>query len=366
MINAYLFVFLVSFVSLFIMRKVAKRVGLVDKPNERKHHKGVIPLIGGISIFTTLCIGLLLFFPVDDNLIMYLSCAAVLVVLGAFDDFYDISFKIRLIVQVIISLIIIFVGNHSLHNLGYLMGSETIMLSSAASGAITILGVIGVIGAINAFNMVDGIDGLLGGLASVTFAALATVFHYSGNEYLAHVCTLIVVAIVPYIMLNLGFPLGRRFKVFMGDAGSMFIGFTVVWMLIRGSQEPSIIAFKPVTALWLIAVPLMDMATIMIRRVRKGQSPFKPDREHLHHICQRLGLSSFMTLFLICTVALLCASFGIWADLNGVSESTMFFSFLALFAIYFMTISYIWRITTWVHKLFGKRMSVRLQAEVGK
>lgn len=363
MINAYLFVFLVSFVSLFIMRKVAKRVGLVDKPNERKHHKGVIPLIGGISIFTTLCIGLLLFFPVDDNLIMYLSCAAVLVVLGAFDDFYDISFKIRLVVQVIISLIIIFVGNHSLHNLGYLMGSDTIMLSSAASGAITILGVIG---AINAFNMVDGIDGLLGGLASVTFAALATVFHYSGNDYLAHVCTLIVVAIVPYIMLNLGFPLGRRFKVFMGDAGSMFIGFTVVWMLIRGSQEPSIIAFKPVTALWLIAVPLMDMATIMIRRVRKGQSPFKPDREHLHHICQRLGLSSFMTLFLICTVALLCASFGIWADLNGVSESTMFFSFLALFAIYFMTISYIWRITTWVHKLFGKRMSVRLQAEVGK
>lgn len=143
MINAYLFVFLVSFISLFIMRKVAKRIGLVDKPNERKHHKGVIPLIGGISIFTTLCIGLLLFLPVTETLLMYLACAAVLVVLGAFDDYFDVSFKIRLIVQTGISLVIIFAGGHSLHNLGFLMGSETIMLSSAVSGFITILGVIG-------------------------------------------------------------------------------------------------------------------------------------------------------------------------------------------------------------------------------
>ncbi|MGR5154915.1 UDP-N-acetylglucosamine--undecaprenyl-phosphate N-acetylglucosaminephosphotransferase, partial [Photobacterium swingsii] len=82
------------------------------------------------------------------------------------------------------------------------------------------------------------------------FTALGTVFYISGNSYLATVCLLIVTALIPYIMLNLGFPLGRRFKVFMGDAGSMFIGFSVVWMLIRGTQEPEIIAFKPVTALW--------------------------------------------------------------------------------------------------------------------
>ena len=121
---------------------------------------------------------------------------------------------------------------------------------------------------------------------------MGIVFYISGNEYLATICLLIVTALIPYILLNLGFPLGRRFKIFMGDAGSMFIGFSVVWMLIRGTQEVDIIAFKPVTALWLIAIPLMDMATIMIRRMRKGHSPFKPDREHLHHICERMGLSS--------------------------------------------------------------------------
>ncbi|HIF9071221.1 TPA: UDP-N-acetylglucosamine--undecaprenyl-phosphate N-acetylglucosaminephosphotransferase [Photobacterium damselae] len=346
--NAYLFVFLTSFVTLFIMRKVAKKIGLVDKPNARKLHQGVIPLVGGISVYISLLAGLLLFLPISLNLYLYLSCAAILIVLGALDDYFDVSFKIRLVIQAGISLAMILIGQHSLHNFGYLMGSETIALGEIAGSIITI---IAVIGAINAFNMVDGIDGLLGGLASVTFTALGTVFFMSGNEYLGTVCLLIVTALIPYIMLNLGFPLGHRFKIFMGDAGSMFIGFSVVWMLIRGTQEPSIVAFKPVTALWLIALPLMDMATIMIRRMRKGHSPFKPDREHLHHIFQHMGLSPLMTLFVICLMASICALVGIWADINGVAESTMFIGFLCLFFVYFTVINYVWRIAAFIKKV---------------
>ncbi|WP_305455284.1 UDP-N-acetylglucosamine--undecaprenyl-phosphate N-acetylglucosaminephosphotransferase [Photobacterium leiognathi] len=349
---AYLFVFITSFITLFIMRKVAKKIGLVDKPNARKLHQGVVPLVGGISIYLSLLVGFLFFLPSSLNLELYLLCSAILIVLGALDDYYDVSFKIRLLVQAGISLAMISVGGHSLHHLGFLMGSETIALSEFVGGFIT---VIAVIGAINAFNMVDGIDGLLGGLASVTFTALGTVFFMSGNEYLGTICFLIVTALIPYILLNLGFPLGRRFKIFMGDAGSMFIGFSVVWMLIRGTQEPEIIAFKPVTALWLIALPLMDMATIMIRRMRKGHSPFKPDREHLHHICQRMGLSPLMTLFVICLMASICAVVGILADINGVAESTMFIAFLCLFAVYFTVISHIWRITTWFNKLLDRQ-----------
>lgn len=96
----------------------------------------------------------------------------------------------------------------------------------------------------------------------------------------------------------MGFPLGRRFKVFMGDAGSIFIGFTVIWLLIEATQGPNITPIRPVTALWMIAIPLMDMATIMVRRIRKGHSPFKPDREYWHHICQRLGMTNHMALFI--------------------------------------------------------------------
>ncbi|WP_440885581.1 UDP-N-acetylglucosamine--undecaprenyl-phosphate N-acetylglucosaminephosphotransferase [Vibrio campbellii] len=353
--SAYLFVFILSFVLLFILRKVAKRVGLVDKPNARKLHQGVVPLVGGISIYLTLLVGFIFFIPMNDNLALYLVCSSILIVLGALDDYYDVSFKIRLAIQAGISLAMIHIGGHSLHDLGYLMGSETIALSEFAGTVIT---VIAVIGAINAFNMVDGIDGLLGGLASVTFTALGIVFAYSGNEYLATICLLIVTAMVPYILLNLGFPLGRRFKIFMGDAGSMFIGFSVVWMLIRGTQEPETIAFKPVTALWLIAIPLMDMATIMIRRIRKGQSPFQPDREHLHHICQRIGLSPGATLIFICLMASIFAAVGLWSDLSGTNESVMFFGFLIVFTIYFYLVNHIWRVSAWVNRNFKKQQII--------
>ncbi|PST85906.1 undecaprenyl-phosphate alpha-N-acetylglucosaminyl 1-phosphate transferase [Photobacterium sp. NCIMB 13483] len=347
---SYIFVFVLSFVTLFIMRKVAKRIGLVDKPNARKHHQGVIPLVGGISVFIAFSIAALLILPVNLTLLLYLGCSLILLVVGVVDDYFDISFKIRLVVQAGIALAMIIFGGLSLDNLGYLMGSETLQLSPVIGGIIT---VVAFIGAINAFNMVDGIDGLLGGLASVTFSAMGYVFYIHGNSELALFCGLLVTAMVPYIMLNLGLPFGRRFKVFMGDAGSVFIGFTVVWLLVRGTQEANIVAFKPVTALWLIAIPLMDMATIMIRRVRKGQSPFKPDREHLHHICQRMGLSSRLTLFVICLLAINCAAIGIWAETARINESTMFIAFLVMFVCYFTVINYIWRITAVVKRLFG-------------
>ncbi|PSW03873.1 UDP-N-acetylglucosamine--undecaprenyl-phosphate N-acetylglucosaminephosphotransferase [Photobacterium lipolyticum] len=359
MTTAFIFVFVASFCSLFVFRKVAKRIGLVDKPNARKHHQGVVPLVGGVSIFVTLAITLLLS-PLETDAVLFLCCATILVITGVIDDRYDISFKIRLITQAGVSLAMIILGDKSLHSLGYLMGSEAIELSVAASYIITILGVIG---AINAFNMVDGIDGLLGGLASVTFGALGFMFLIDGNMELALICGLIVTAMVPYILLNLGFPLGRRFKVFMGDAGSIFIGFTVIWLLIEATQGTNTTHIRPVTALWVIAMPLMDMATIMVRRVRKGQSPFKPDREHLHHICQRIGLSSNMSLFVICLMASLMAGVGIWSDMEKINESVMFFSFLSVFAVYFFVISHIWRIITIVHKLFGTNKAVQFNLD---
>jgi UDP-GlcNAc:undecaprenyl-phosphate GlcNAc-1-phosphate transferase len=273
----------------------------------------------------------------------------VLIVLGALDDRYDLSFKSRLVVQAGISLAMILIGYKSLHYLGAMFSDSALVIPTYMSYIVTIFAVIG---AINAFNMVDGIDGLLGGLASVTFSALGLMFYLAGNIELATFCLLFVGAMLPYIMLNLGFPFGRRFKVFMGDAGSMFIGFTAIWLLIEASQGGNVLVIRPVTALWFIALPLMDMVCIMTRRLKKGQSPFKPDREHLHHICQRIGLSSSLSLLVICLLASIMAGVGILSELYNVPESIMFFSFLVTFAIYFSVIANIWRITAFLHKTF--------------
>lgn len=348
-IISVLFVFLTSFISLFIFRKLAIYFGLVDKPSERKHHIGQVPLIGGVSIFATLLLTTSLFPSMLDKPILYFTCASILVLVGVIDDKYDISFKFRLVVQASISLVMILIGERSLHNLGYLMGSEALQLTLGVSYMITILAVIG---AINAFNMVDGIDGLLGGLASVTFGALGILFFYNGVDNFGRFCILLVMTMMPYVLLNLGIPFGSRFKVFMGDAGSILIGFTVIWLLIVASQGDRNHAIRPVTALWLIALPLMDMTCIMIRRIRKGQSPFKPDREHLHHICQRIGMSSAISLFFICLLASIMAAIGILSEIHKVSEFVMFLSFLCVFSIYFTTISNVWKITTFLHKHF--------------
>lgn len=347
--TSIIFVFCLSFISLFVFRKLAKRVGLVDKPNERKHHVGQIPLVGGISIYCTLMIALFVLFPITNALLLYVACSTVLIVLGALDDRYDLSFKSRLVVQAGISLAMILIGYKSLHYLGAMFSDSALVIPTYMSYIVTIFAVIG---AINAFNMVDGIDGLLGGLASVTFSALGLMFYLAGNIELATFCLLFVGAMLPYIMLNLGFPFGRRFKVFMGDAGSMFIGFTAIWLLIEASQGDNVLVIRPVTALWFIALPLMDMVCIMTRRVKKGQSPFKPDREHLHHICQRIGLSSSLSLLVICLLASIMAGVGILSELYNVPESIMFFSFLVTFAIYFSVIANIWRITAFLHKTF--------------
>ncbi|KAA1162028.1 undecaprenyl-phosphate alpha-N-acetylglucosaminyl 1-phosphate transferase [Pseudoalteromonas fuliginea] len=328
-----IFTFFIAFAILFLMRKVARRLGLVDKPSGRKVHTGNVPLVGGLAI----CITIVQYVYSHPNMInhagLYMLCITGLTAVGALDDRFDLSVKIRMVVQAMISFAMIYFANAQLFSLGDLLGFGDIHLSYAG-GFITVLGVIG---CINAFNMVDGIDGLLGGLSIVTFGSIGILLALSGEQSLSYLCLLLVVCMVPYIVMNLGL-IGRKRKVFMGDAGSMMIGFTVIWLLIGASQTEGNPMIRPVTALWLIAVPLMDMVAIMVRRVKHGKSPFKPDREHLHHICQRLGFSSIQTLALICFIATVFATIGIVGEFLLVPEFVMFYGFIAIFTVYLIVL----------------------------
>jgi len=123
----------------------------------------------------------------------------------------------------------------------------------------------------------------------------------------------------------------------------MFIGFSVVWLLVNGVQEQDP-AFRPVAALWFCAVPLMDMVAIMLRRARKGQSVMMPDREHLHHIFMRAGFSDREALSIITCIAVMLAAIGFLGEVFSAPEWLMFGAFLALFALYYWSLSHIWRL----------------------
>ncbi|MCQ4054020.1 MULTISPECIES: UDP-N-acetylglucosamine--undecaprenyl-phosphate N-acetylglucosaminephosphotransferase [Aeromonas] len=342
---AYSFFFIIAFVVLFIFRKIAKKINLVDRPNERKLHQGVIPLVGGISIYVTLMLALWYKPELLVGSDIYVLCASVLVLMGAIDDKYDVDYRIRLVIQILISCAMIFGAGLSLKSLGGLAFGHELVLGPLGY----IVTIFAVLGAINAFNMVDGIDGLLGGLTIATFGGLAYINYIDEQIWLARFCLLMMIVVVPYIILNLGFLFGVHRKVFMGDAGSMLIGFTVIWVLLQGTQGPKAQMY-PVTALWLIAIPLMDMVTIMVRRVRKGHSPFKPDREHLHHICLRAGLSSRYTLCLICILAMLLAAIGISLEAINTPELVSLLLFLVVFSLYFWVVNSIWRVLAWLRK----------------
>lgn len=216
-----------------------------------------------------------------------------------------------------------------------------------------------VCGAINAFNMIDGIDGLLGSLSCIAFCSLFFLFYSGGERQLGLWSLCMMAATLPYLFLNLGIPLGKKFKVFMGDAGSTVIGFTVLWLLVLASQGETAV-MHPVTALWLIALPLIDMIAIMLRRFLRGDSPFKADRGHLHHILMSSGLTSRQSLMVITFAALLLAAVGIISDRNNVSQSMMLSLFFVTFIGYFYFIPRIGKVLQLGRRTHSDRLVAKL------
>ena len=329
--------FIFAFLAIKFFNPVAVEIGLVDKPCERKQHSGHIPLIGGISIFLAVLAASLLWLPNTLELRMYLIASAMMVFIGALDDKFDLRVRVRIVGQIIIASLMIYGVGGYISNLGSLFGFGDVTLGPLG----IIFTYVGIIVVINAYNMIDGIDGLIGSLSINTFTSIAILFIMSGQtDYLSYPLIL-ATATVPYLIFNLSI-LEKLFnkktkKIFMGDAGSMFVGLSVIWLLTMGTQGEQA-PFRPVTALWICAIPLMDMLAIVVRRYKNGKSPFKPDRDHLHHILQRAGLSSSQTLLAISSVAAVMSVIGLAGEYFNIAESIMLLSFLVMFFLYVSTI----------------------------
>ncbi|PCI58039.1 MAG: undecaprenyl-phosphate alpha-N-acetylglucosaminyl 1-phosphate transferase [Gammaproteobacteria bacterium] len=321
--------FCFAFLSIKLFKPVAIEVGLVDKPNDRKHHAGHIPLIGGISIFLAVLAASLLWLPNTLELRMYLIASAMMVFIGALDDKFDLRVRIRIVGQIIVASLMIYGVGDSISNLGNLFGLGDVELGPFG----IIFTYLAIVVVINAYNMVDGIDGLIGVLSLNTFTAIAVLFLMSGSQGYLSYPLILATATLPYLIFNLGFFKKHTKKIFMGDAGSMFIGLSVIWLLSMGTQGENA-SFRPVTALWICAVPLMDMLAIVYRRVKKGKSPLKPDRDHLHHIIQRAGLTSQQALVFISMFSVLMSTLGLLGEYFEVAESTSLALFVLIFIFY--------------------------------
>ena len=337
-------VFVVSFASLIFMRPVAEKIGLVDKPNYRKRHQGLIPLIGGIALF----LGNLTFYFMQWEEMrlpwLYLTAVTSLLIIGVLDDRFDVSPFLRAGLQAGLAGLMIY-NDLSLDSLGQLIAPFSIELGVLG----TLFTIFVTIGVINAFNMVDGIDGLLAGLSGASFAGIGVLMWLDGQYTLAYWCFAVIVVLIPYALFNLSV-FGTKWKVFMGDSGSTLIGFTIIWILLLSTQGQGH-TISPINGLWLIAVPLIDMAAVIIRRLKKGKSPFRPDRLHLHHLMMRAGLSARQALTVITLGAVICSTIGVLGEYYYWNQWAMALGFLILFFLYAYSITHAWRVTRLIRRM---------------
>lgn len=331
-----LIAFLVTASCIWLLRPLAIRLELVDSPHGRKQHQGHIPLIGGIAMFFGFLFALL---TLPISLVEYRSLiagCALLVFIGVLDDFHELSARPRLVAQIVAALLMMTWGGVSLHDLGNLLFFKDIVLHNWSLP----FTVIAAVGLINAVNMIDGVDGLAGGVVLIGLAFLLFLAISAGQFTAVYILSLVLAIVLAFLIFNFPFPGRKHALVFMGDAGSMFLGFVLVWFLIDLSQGAHRVA-SPATMLWLVAVPLFDIVGITIHRLRKRMPLFAPDREHLHHLLHNYGFKNWQITFTICALALLCGLIGVSANHLGISEGVIFVGFLICFVLYMCVQKYL-------------------------
>lgn len=331
-----------------ILRPLAIRLGLVDQPNHRKQHAGSVPLVGGIAMYLGFTFALLTLNISLSEYRSFLAGAGILIIVGILDDFHELTPKKKFIAQILAIVLMISWGGEVITELGSILPwtSYSQMLGSW-SIPFTMIGALAII---NAINMSDGLDGLAGGYVFIALVAMLFMALGSSAIFDTRIIMLLLAMVSAYLLFNMRMPWRKSAYVFMGDAGSMFLGFTLIWFIISLTQ-PSAHLMKPVTALWIVALPLFDMVGVSLRRFLKGKPVFQADRSHFHHVIQAAGYSSNKTTFILLIIAIFMAIIGVLGgEYFEVKESIMFSLFLALFTLYFMGMQHAWKVMKVISK----------------
>jgi len=278
--------FVVTAISILALRRLALHVGLVDHPGGRKGHDGQVPLVGGLGMVLGLVFGLALCGNAVGVLQPYIASALLLVVVGALDDNFALSPGLRLLAQVVAVMPMVFGVGVRIETFGDLLGTGPLDVGGASFATTVFV----TVSAINAFNLVDGLDGVAGGIVIAALVVFLSLGPGASDPASAVLATVLTASVAGFLLFNAPVPWDNTgYKCFMGDAGSTMLGFSLAWLLIRDSQGSHPL-LAPVTALWIVLVPAVDLLWSVLRRVLRRQSILRADGEHLHHVLRRAGL----------------------------------------------------------------------------
>lgn len=315
-----LITFVVSLILVPLAKKIAHHVGAIDVPNERKVHKTPMPRMGGIAIYGAFLVGYIIYGEITTQMISILIGSFIMLVLGILDDIKPIGAKYKFLVQIIAALIVVVYGQMYFREIsifGFTLEFNVIISY--------ILSVFFIVAISNAINLIDGLDGLASGISSIYFLTISIIAILLGK-------TTGLDFILSLVMLGstLGF-LYHNFppaKIFMGDSGSLFLGFMIAVIALVGYKVATVTSL--IIPIIILAIPIFDTALAIFRRLLKGESIGSPDKEHFHHQLLKLNFSKKVSIILIYLINFMFSAVSIFYVMGNTMEAIVLYLLLML------------------------------------
>ncbi|MBE6156219.1 MAG: undecaprenyl/decaprenyl-phosphate alpha-N-acetylglucosaminyl 1-phosphate transferase [Firmicutes bacterium] len=312
--------FLVSVILVPLAKKIAIHVGALDIPDARKVHKHPTPRMGGLAIYCAFLLGYMLFGKLNIQIVSILIGSFLIVILGMLDDIKPIRALYKFIVQIIAAIIVVVYGQIYFTKITFLgLNLEFNLITSY------VLSVFFIVSITNAINLIDGLDGLSSGISSIYFLTISIIAmllgKFSGLD-------------VTLSLIMLGATLGFLFhnfppaKIFMGDSGSLFLGFMISVIALVSYKVATLTSL--VIPIVILAIPIFDTVLAIFRRLLKGESIGAPDKEHFHHQLLKLKFSPRVSIIIIYLVNILFSAVSIFYVIGNTKVAIVLYLFLML------------------------------------
>lgn len=296
------FTLLICFISSILLtplvKKFAFKIGATDKPNQRKVHQKIMPRLGGLAIYVSFIIGMLILRPAGPYTMPIILGSIVIIITGILDDVLELSAKIKFIAQIGAAGIVVIWGGIDVEFINLPFGGHI------QFGYLSIpLTIIWIVGITNAINLIDGLDGLAAGVSSIALITISGMAIIMGNGFVTVVASLVLASTLGFLIYNF-----HPAKIFMGDTGALFLGFMISVLSLLGFKNVAVISF--IVPIIILGVPISDTFFAIIRRIVNKKPLSAPDKSHLHHCLLRSGFTHRQTVLMIYAMA---AFFGLAA-----------------------------------------------------
>jgi UDP-GlcNAc:undecaprenyl-phosphate GlcNAc-1-phosphate transferase len=327
--NEYYLVFFTAFVLSFfftpVARQLAFKLGILDIPkDDRKVHKEPIPYLGGAAIYASAIFTMLIFSELDKTSVSIMIGGTVVFLIGLIDDIKDISPKLKLAGQIIAAMIAVYGGAKINYITNPIPGYNVIYLEHFA----TPISILWIVGITNTINLVDGLDGLASGVAAISASTMMFMASISGFDYILLECAVIAGSSLGFLPYNF-----NPAKIFMGDTGSLFLGYMLAVISILGFLKTVTLAAIIIMVL-VLGIPLFDTFFAIVRRIRNKKPIMEADRGHVHHRLLAKGFTQRQTVLILYIVSILFGAAAIFFSDSEPLEGSLVIGAVSIIIVY--------------------------------